>query len=197
MSGVRGLIPPTTLLVGLIYLGLASPSPVYADDPVSSVDDHEAADPMTERRWSVGVIGHVGGLEHYPLGGLSIEVLHQRRPRLRIGPRLTYWVPRRYGNVRRQVMGLDLSVSVDVIQTTYVKLLFDTSLSLGVFHDDYVQVYPDVHRISPGFSLGASVEVRATDRIAPFLGFRGVFYFANDVVDNQWLETTLGLRIRL
>jgi len=171
-------------IAAFVTVGVA-PTTSRADDPESPIDGG----------WSVGVTGHVAPLEDYPRGGLSLDAAHRLRPRLRFGPRLTYYVPRSYGNVRRQVVVLDAALRVDALSGPRASWVFDLSLGLGVFHDDYVRVYDDVSRIAVGFSVGTALEVHTGTRLRPFVGVRLAAFFADDVVDDQWLEAVVGLRI--
>ena len=126
-------------LVGFALHALSmAPSQATADDA-----------PPHEVERTLSVQGFVGPLEDFPRGGIGLHFGWQISERLRLGPQLTWYVPRAYGNVRRHLVDAGLALGVDILRSSSLTWAFDTGLSLGAFVDDYQRVYDDVVRIAP------------------------------------------------
>jgi hypothetical protein len=145
-------------------------------------------------RWSLGATLHLGPLEDFPRAGLSVDGLYHFGPRLRLGGRWTYYMPRTYGNVQRNALVVEGLLQTLLIDSQLVDWYFGFGLGVGAFHDDYLRVYEDVTRLVPGTSLESGIEVRATQGIRPFLGGAFRAFFSGDLTDSQWLELTTGVR---
>ena len=154
----------------------------------------EEAEQNENGRWSLAATAHIGPFENYPNGGISVDALYHFGERLRLGGRILYYAPKTYGNVRRESFLADVLLQVLIVNTRWVDWTFDVGVGLGYFHDDYQRVYDDVSRLAPGLALGTGIEIRATSWMRPFLGFRTVAYFTENITDSQWLELTVGLR---
>lgn len=157
-----------------------------------------APEPREENgHWSLGATLHLGPFEDFPRAGLSADGLYHLGRRLRLGGRATYYLPRSYGNVRRNALAAEGLLQTLLVDSRHVDWYFGFGLGAGVFHDDYLRVYDDVTRMVPGISLETGVEVRATQCIRPFVGLAARAYFSDDLTDSQWLELTAGVRLVL
>lgn len=145
--------------------------------------------------WSLAGTLHIGPFEDFPLAGLSMDGLYHFGRRLRLGGRATYYFPRTHGNVQRNALTVEGLLQTVLVDSRHVDWYFGVGLGFGVFHDDYLRVYDDVTRLAPGISLETGIEVRATQRIRPFLGVAALAYFSDDLTDSQWLELTTGVRL--
>lgn len=187
----KQLFQTSFLLSSLIVL-FAAPDAV-AQEPVASDLSESTASRSTER-WSSSVQLHVAPFENYPNWGGSIDT-HLRWRRFRFGMEMVVFAPRQYGNVSRFVALVQPSAQFFLIDTSVVDWTAGAAMGLGLFHDNYVEIYDDITRFAPGFSLNTEVEWQASSRFHPTAGFRAMSYFAGDVADDKWLEFTLGLRI--
>lgn len=167
-----------------VLLSLAAEA--RADEPVSP-------DPSPPEDWLVSTAMHFGPLEAFPRFGVSAAA-HARWRRFRFGGRVVFYPHSTHGNVTRHLWLFEPQAQVFAVDGEYVGWTFDLGVGAGLFRDDYSRVYPDVSRVAPGFSLGTQLEVRATSLLRPYLGARALSYFAPDIVDDKWLELTVGLR---
>lgn len=161
------------------------------------------AQPATEapvvNPWSVGTGLRIGGLETYPAVGVSVDAL-RRVGRWRLGPELSIYAPRAFGDVRRSAIGAWLSTEFLIIESRRrVNLTWDMGLGLAVLRDDYHprSYFADLTRVAPGLAVGMGLEVVATERVLIVVDVRGVYYWGGQVVDHEWLELGLGVRVRL
>ncbi len=163
---------------------------MLAPDPAAESATAENAKP--ERFVVAGGVA-VGPLEPSPRFGLSLSA-HYRWRWLRIGGAVAHYPGATQGNVARSVTLIEPHAQFFAIDSRWVDWSFDLGVGVGLFRDDYVQVYDDVSRVAPGFSLGTSLEFRATRLLRPFVGVQAHAYFTPDVADDKWVDLAAGLR---
>ncbi|MGH1348158.1 MAG: hypothetical protein ACRBN8_41770 [Nannocystales bacterium] len=176
------------------FLALALLSLAPSSNEGVATDDTLGRTANTTERWTVGGGVAVGPLEPFPRLGLSL-VAHYRWRWLRIGAHLAHYPGATQGNVTRSATLIEPHAQFFVIDSRWVDWSFDVGIGLAVFHDDYLQVYDDVSRLAPGFSLGTSLEIRASRVLRPYVGVQTHSYFTPDIADDKWVEITAGLRL--
>ena len=163
---------------------------LFAAEPRSSEAQAQGDAP---ERWSFAAGMAVGPLEPFPRFGMSLAA-HYRWRWLRIGGVVGHYPGATRGNVTRSATFVAAQSQFFVIDSRWVDWSFDLGIGVASFRDDYLQVYDDVSRVAPGFSLGSTVEVRASRLLRPFVGVQTHAYFGKDIADDKWLELTTGLR---
>jgi hypothetical protein len=149
-------------------------------------------------RWSTEAALRIAPLEGYPVVGLSLDGLY-RLGRWRIGGGLTTYAPRDLGDATRFALSLELVTQLAVVEARRARFLIGVNVGVALFRDDFVSqsYFQDELALAPGLGLTTSLEIDATETVSVVVDIRGLWFFARDVTDHEWLELGVGVRLRL
>lgn len=178
-----------------IVLLIAASYSVNAQESDNMGKSNKNTQDVTTKPLSFFVSASFVPFDVYPTFGFSAGIQYNLK-KLGLGAMATYYLPEpnAYSNVERNITLFNVYAQKDIRNFKRINWYVNLGLGVGIFKDDFKQVYDDVSQTSFGFVLGTGIEYRTSGRLKPFFDIRFPYYFANDVTDNLWSEFVLGVK---